>query len=248
MGIEAVIFDLDDTLVAESAAARQAVIPWAAEMGLDEPADVVFARWRAVSTKHYSRYQARQISFHEQRRSRVREFLPHVDLHDDQAADQAFLSYLRRYEGAWSCFHDVIPCLRALREAGITVGVLTNGDEAQQRTKLDIVGLSGELDFFIASSSLPAGKPDARAFWAACRAAEKAPSTCLMVGNDLRGDVHGAVAAGLHGLLLERERDQGSAAGASIPGLDHLRPSTMDLFVGGSETPTSTTEDATSQT
>ncbi|WP_156759770.1 HAD family hydrolase [Microbacterium karelineae] len=69
----AVLFDLDGTLVDQESALRRAVAEWGAELSLPESGLV--DRWRRISSRHYARYQAREISFAEQRRERVRELL-----------------------------------------------------------------------------------------------------------------------------------------------------------------------------
>jgi putative hydrolase of the HAD superfamily len=198
--LTAVLFDLDDTLVDQVTASGAAVVAWAAELGVTGP-DVA-TRWAAVSERHYARYQTREITFGGQRRERVRDFLG-AALTDGEA-DELFAGYLRRYEDGWTVFDDAVPALRRARAAGLTVAVLTNGDETQQRRKLDRLGLAPEIDVLIASSALPAGKPDPRAFAAAVGLLGLPAEEALMVGDSLDKDVRGAVAAGLPAVLLDR--------------------------------------------
>jgi putative hydrolase of the HAD superfamily len=198
--LSAVLFDLDDTLVDQVTASSAAVVAWAAGLGVTGP-DVP-ARWAAVSERHYARYQTREITFTGQRRERVRDFLG-AELSDDEA-DELFGGYLRRYEAGWTVFGDAVPALRRARTAGLTVAVLTNGDEDQQRRKLDRLGLAPEIDVLIASSVLPAGKPDPRAFGHAAGLLGIAAERALMVGDSLEKDVRGALAAGLPAVLLDR--------------------------------------------
>jgi putative hydrolase of the HAD superfamily len=198
--LRAVLFDLDDTLVDQVTASGAAVVAWAAGFGIADPG--VTGRWAAVSERHYARYQRREITFAGQRRERVRDFLER-SLTDDEA-DGLFAGYLERYEAGWTVFDDAVPALRRARAAGLTVAVLTNGDEDQQRRKLDRLGLAPEIDVLIASSALPAGKPDPRAFAAAVGLLGLGPAETLMVGDSLEKDVRGAVAAGLPAVLLDR--------------------------------------------
>lgn len=198
--LRAVLFDLDDTLVDHESAAASAVLTWAAEYGVTDAGAV--ARWAAVSDVHYSRYQRRELTFAEQRRERVREFLV-VDI-DDAEADDLFADYVRLYEAGWSVFDDAVPALRRARAAGLAVAVLTNGDAEHQRFKLQKLGLAEELDLFVASSTLPAGKPDPRAFQHATAEIDVDPADAMMVGNSLEGDVLGALGAGLSAVLLDR--------------------------------------------
>ncbi|MEU4620798.1 HAD family hydrolase [Actinoplanes sp. NPDC023801] len=216
--LRAVLFDLDDTLVDQVTASGAAVTAWAAELGMTGPE--VPVRWAAVSERHYARYQTREITFTGQRRERVRDFLG-VPLSDDEA-DELFAGYLRRYEAGWTVFGDAVPALRRARTAGLTVAVLTNGDESQQRRKLDRLGLAPEIDVLVASSALPAGKPDPRAFGHAVGLLGLDTAQALMVGDSLEKDVRGAVAAGLPAVLLDRagvHRDPGVPV---VRGLDEL--------------------------
>lgn len=198
--LRTVLFDLDDTLMDHESAARAAVVAWAAEHGIHDPA--VAQRWDAVSEVHYSRYRRRELTFAQQRRARARDFLS-LEVSDDEA-DAVFAGYLALYESSWVLFDDAIAALRRARAAGLTVAVLTNGDEDQQRRKLHLLGLEGEVDALVASSTLPAGKPDPRAFRGALDRFGTHVDEALMIGNSLDEDVRGALRAGLQAILVDR--------------------------------------------
>ncbi|AEV84184.1 haloacid dehalogenase [Actinoplanes sp. SE50] len=206
----AVLFDLDDTLIDETTASRDAVLAWAAELELTGPgAD---QRWARISARHYSRYQRRELSFAQQRRERVRDFLGTALT--DTAADRLFATYLRHYEAAWTVFDDAVPTLRRARESGLRVAVLTNGEHSQQHHKLERLSLLSEIDLLVASSTLPAGKPDPGAFRHTVNHLGVEPVDVVMVGDSLEKDVFGARAAGLSAILLDRD---GTRAGSGVP-------------------------------
>lgn len=198
--LRAVLFDLDDTLVDQKSAARTAVVAWAAEHGITDPD--VGPRWARIAEIHYERYQRRELTFAQQRAMRVREFLA-LDVDDDRATE-LFDGYLTRYEAHWTAFDDAVPALQRARAAGLTVAVLTNGDEDHQQLKLTKLGLTDEIDILIASSTLPAGKPDPRAFGCAIKKIGVEPDQALMIGDSLEKDVHGALKSGLNAILLDR--------------------------------------------
>ncbi|WP_202873131.1 HAD family hydrolase [Kribbella capetownensis] len=200
MTLKGVLFDLDGTLVEQESAAAAAVVDWAAEHGITDPD--VSARWAAVSDRHYMRYQRRELTFAEQRRNRVREFLG-VDVSDEHA-DELFQGYLQRYEAGWTLFDDAVPALRRVRAAGLATVVFTNGNTDHQRFKLGRFGLSDEIDVLISSEMLPAGKPDPRAFLHALDLLQLTPSEALMVGDSLEKDVRGALAVGIDAVLVDR--------------------------------------------
>ncbi|GGQ49594.1 HAD family hydrolase [Couchioplanes azureus] len=198
--MRAVLFDLDDTLIDQQTAAREAVVAWAAELGVTDP-DVP-RRWAHLSERHLARYQRRELTFDEQRRERVRDFLPGPLT--DREADALFAGYLTRYEAGWTAFEDAVPTLRRARAAGLPVAILTNGDETQQRRKLERLSLSAEIDLLVASSMVAAGKPDPRAFQHAVALLGLRGADVLMVGDSLEKDVLAARAAGLEAVLVDR--------------------------------------------
>ena len=216
--LRAVLFDLDDTLVDQASATAGAVVGWAEEHGITDP-DVA-TRWTQVSETQYARYARREVTFVQMRRERVREFLA-VDL-DDRRADDAIAAYQQRYEAGWVVFDDAVPTLRRAREAGLKVAVLTNGDEDQQRLKMDRLRLSDEIDVLLASSVLPAGKPDRRAFIHAIAHLGVDAEEALMVGNSLDQDVLGALAIGLSAVLLDRDDAYVTAGVARVQSLHEL--------------------------
>lgn len=218
--LAAVLFDLDDTLVDQASAAATAVVAWAGRgEGSTSSADLV-ARWSEVSAHHYHRYQQRELSYVEQRRARVRDLLdPGMG---DMEADAAFHDYRRHYDAACAPFPDALPALRRARALGLRVGVLTNGEADRQLLKAERAGLADQLDVLVASSTLPASKPHPSAFLTACDQLGAWPASTLMVGDSLADDVHGARAAGLPAVLLDRHDAHPDAGVARVGGLDDL--------------------------
>jgi putative hydrolase of the HAD superfamily len=200
---DGILFDLDDTLVDHRGAVRDALARWATGWGVTDSPVVFEERWQELETTYYRRYQAGELSRWEQRRARIRAFLPRVVL-DDGAAEAAFMDYWSAYEECWRAFDDARETLEWARAAGFAIGILTNGWLPDQRRKLERTGLL-ELGIpLIASSELAAAKPDPRAFNAACDLLGVDPGRCLMVGDSMENDVLGGRAAGLTAILLDR--------------------------------------------
>ncbi|WP_240474429.1 HAD family hydrolase [Intrasporangium chromatireducens] len=229
--IRGVLFDLDDTLLNHRGAARDALALWTAGAGLSEPLDVLESRWTALETHFYGRYQLGELSREEQRRARVRAFLPALTATDERA-DAAFSAYWIAYEHSWRPFEDARRTLVRVCAAGLAVGILTNGSLEDQRRKLERVGFMDLEIPLIASSELPAAKPDPRAFWAACSILGVTPSRCVMVGDSLEADVQGAEAAGLTPILLDR---YDSHAGVPVRRVRSLDVLTQNLGAASAE-------------
>ncbi|MDN5894457.1 MAG: HAD family hydrolase [Nocardioides sp.] len=218
--IRAVLFDLDDTLLDHTSAADAAVVEWARERGVGGTTEELAARWKSVSDRHYARYQARELTFSEQRRARVREFLGETS--SDAGADAAFAGYLTRYEAGWATFPDARPTLERVRVAGLVAAVLTNGDAAHQALKMKRVGLDDLGVPVFSSSEYPAGKPDPRPFLGACVELGVLPRQAVMVGDSADKDVQGALDAGLRAVLLDRHDAHPEFTGSRITTLHDL--------------------------
>lgn len=166
------------------------------------------------------RYQRREMTFDEQRRARVREFLG-TDV-DDEATDEIFIGYSRRLEAGWTVFEDAVPALRRVRAAGLQAVVFSNGNEDHQRLKLDRLGLSAEIDVLISPESMAAGKPDPRAFLQALERLRLDVGEVLMVGDSLVKDVRGAQAVGIEAVLVDRYDEHADAGVRRIRSLHEL--------------------------
>lgn len=77
------------------------------------------------------------------------------------------------------------------------VGLLTDGPYRAQHSKLEVLGWTDVFDAVVITGTLPAGKPDPRAFAALLDELDAEPATTAYVGDYPEADVVGAKAAGL---------------------------------------------------
>jgi HAD superfamily hydrolase (TIGR01493 family) len=95
---------------------------------------------------------------------------------------------------AWAPYPDAVEVLRALRERGIGIGVVSNiGWDLRPVFRKH--GLDPYVDAYVLSYEHGVQKPDARLFAAACARLDADPRDVLMVGDDRRAD-GGAAALG----------------------------------------------------
>ena len=102
----------------------------------------------------------------------------------------------------WHAYDDTIPTLRALREAGVGVCLLSNAG-VPIRTVLDRDGITPWVDAVVLSYEVGAVKPDQRIFLAALAALGLPATSVLMVGDNANDDGGGA-SLGLRTLILPR--------------------------------------------
>ena len=210
MTLRGVLFDLDGTLVDQDGAVTAALRSWLPRLGVDPTAEVQDF-WLECQERHLVAWRERRISFPEQRRRRLRDFLPAVGVsYVDDELDAVFEGYLRAYEQAWRRFDDVDDALAVVAAAGLAVAVLTNGTIEQQNDKLARVGLAGRVGPVYTVEDLGVAKPHAGAFLGACERWGLPPARVLSIGDRHDLDVVAARAAGLRAVHLDRH-DAGPA-------------------------------------
>jgi putative hydrolase of the HAD superfamily len=108
-----------------------------------------------------------------------------------------------RQAGHWRVYPEVPGVLEALRSAGVRVLVVSNWDSSLPLL-LSELGLSPLLDDVVVSALVGVSKPSRGIFDVALSRAGVAAAEALHVGDSLHDDFHGAKAAGLSALLLDR--------------------------------------------
>ncbi|WP_337063123.1 HAD family hydrolase [Kineococcus sp. G2] len=230
MTLRAVVFDLDGTLFDHPTAALAGLRTWVASLGRTCTAELE-AAWLEAEERHFRAWRDGEVTFAEQRRRRLRDLLPLLDLPvgDDAALDALFTDgFLRAYERAWAGYDDAAPAVRAVRAAGLRTAVLTNGTEQQQSAKVAAIGLTGLLGPVLTAEGLGVAKPHPGAFRAVCEHLGLPPGEVLYVGDDHEVDVLAARAAGLRAVHLDRTGTAASREAARITTLldltAHLGP------------------------
>jgi putative hydrolase of the HAD superfamily len=112
-------------------------------------------------------------------------------------------------------YPDVEPALRDLRERGLTVVIASNWD-CSLPDWLGPAGILELVDGVVTSAEVGAAKPSPRVFERALGIAGVEPGDALHVGDKVDNDLEGAAAAGIRGVLLQREGDP-------PPGVESIR-------------------------
>jgi putative hydrolase of the HAD superfamily len=204
--IEAVLWDVDDTIFDFTGSERTGLLRHFAAEGL--PSDgAALERWRRVTDTEYGRFAAGELTYEQQRRRRVRGFLGRPI--GDADADAWYDRYVALFEAAWTAFPDAAAVLDALP---YRQGILSNSSTVHQERRMSALGLRHHFEVLLCSDLLGCAKPDRSAFLAACEALGVPPSRVAYVGDRLDVDAVGARRAGLTGVWLDR-----GGAGAAVP-------------------------------
>jgi putative hydrolase of the HAD superfamily len=213
--LEAVFFDVDDTLVDFDTAN---VAAFRALFG-----DLDFGAWSALTAELYPLFTSGQLAFDAMREQRVSRFLHGVGRPVDAAtARELEVQRLAVLAESYVLFHDVQACLDTLRTRGLKLGLITNNESVHQRAKLARTGLDVGFEAVVISGEVGVAKPERAIFEQACALLGVAPGRALHIGDNIETDVRGARSAGIEAVWLDRHgpldhrHDEVRALGASV--------------------------------
>jgi putative hydrolase of the HAD superfamily len=120
--------------------------------------------------------------------------------------EEFFNEIFERFRGLefWRVYDDVAPSLTELKHMGLKLGVISNFD-SRLYDVLRGCGLDHFFDSVHISTRVGAAKPDAAIFQAALSFHSVEPRQAWHVGDSLREDIGGAMAAGVNAILLDRD-------------------------------------------
>lgn len=236
---QAVIFDLDDTLLVEVASAEAAFLATCelarAKYGLDPEEFHRTLRkeaktmWYAsperptierISVSHWEALWAR-FEGDDPDMTRLREWAVYYrqkswelalgvyGIEDAPFATQLSLEFRRQREQRHVLFDDTLPILNALH-GRVKLGLMTNGLSCLQHEKIDGSRLAPYFDAMVVAGDIGVAKPDPKVFHALLDQLRVAPEDTVMVGNSVSGDIGGAQAVGMEAILVHRGEIHGA--------------------------------------
>lgn len=108
----------------------------------------------------------------------------------------------------WGLYSDVLPCLKALKEWGASLGIVSNWN-ADLAFLLHDLRLLPYFDVVISSAEVGYRKPDPIIFELALERLGSTPDGTVHVGDRPDADGDGSSAAGIHSLIIDRHETQG---------------------------------------
>jgi putative hydrolase of the HAD superfamily len=214
MTVDAVLFDLDDTLYPYPPcreAGKRAAHEVARDRGYDldrEAFEELYQRGRRETkrdTGGYAASHSRTLYFKHGLREHVGRPVPDDALAMGEAFWDAYLE-------AMVPFDDLEETLSRLAEAGLAVGLTTNLTTRLQLRKLRELGVEGRFDAVVTSEEAGREKPGSVMFTLPLARLDCRASDAVLVGDNPETDVAGANAVGVETVLFNGEVDADAPA------------------------------------
>jgi putative hydrolase of the HAD superfamily len=188
MALQAILFDLDDTLID-----RRATMPKYAEKFLADFADAlpeltVDEVEKAIVEADGGGYRGRD-KFHD-----LQEALPWTKR---QAVETLIEHWNTEFPRVVQPMAGLFTLLNQLSVRGYKLGLITNGTSERQNAKLDLLGIRDYFDVTLISAEVGYEKPDPLIFLLALEALGVEAEEAIYVGDHPRNDVEGADFAGI---------------------------------------------------
>jgi putative hydrolase of the HAD superfamily len=221
--IDAVLFDLDDTLFDHAHCARSALqAVRRVHPALDQVDEgELESRHSAILEELHARVLTGGIDLDSARRERFRRLLESAGaVVDDGVAQRAAAAYRDCYIRSWREVAGATALLDALRARDVRVGVVTNNLAKEQMAKLAFCGLDGRVDAVVISEEAGVTKPDPRIFRLALERLGVERDRVVMLGDSWEIDVRGAVAAGIRAVWFN---PMGRSRPSPLPRVPEIR-------------------------
>ena len=245
--VEALVFDMDDSLVVEEASAERAFLETCKlaeeRFGINPQELHATVRetcrgfWRKAPARAFcvkvgiSSWEGLWARFEgdDPNLKTLREWGPHYRLmswgtslqrhgvDDREFAAELAQAFPKNRRKHHVVYSDVDTFFRTFGES-YPMALVTNGAPDLQREKIEKSGIGNYFSEIMISGELGFGKPDPRIFQMTLERLDVPAREAVMIGNSLSSDVRGAQSVGMKGVWLNREG--GARDGTTIPDLE----------------------------
>lgn len=214
--IKHVFFDLDRTLWDFETNSKKALQALFAEHQLEERIahfEHFHYSYARVNNTLWNLYGKGRIQKEELRNARFQRTLEHHDIFDEGLALKLSDGYIALSPRQTQLFPNTLETLAELQKNGYRMHIITNGFEEVQHIKLQESKLTPFFDVIVCSEAVGYTKPDKRVFQYALDKAEAKAGESIMIGDDRKADIMGAIQSGMQAVLFDPERKYRSTKG-----------------------------------
>ena len=219
-----IFFDLDMTLIDIKKAQYAAIEDLFNIYHFNEKTDLTSftKKWDELTDYHYAFYTRKEISYEEQRNRRIVDLFKAYDKPLDKTPTEIYTIYLQSFENNWCLFDDVYDVLEELHNNGYKMGVISNGDLAQQTDKLSRTGILNFFDVVTTSSEYEYSKTDPRIFESIINRFNINKDEMIMIGDQVEKDVLPCLEIGIDAIWLNRKNKENLNNSREIKSLNEL--------------------------
>lgn len=202
-------FDLDRTLWDFEENSKTALNTLFHEYGLDKKVDhfIHFHEvYKRINKQLWEQYAQNKIDKEYLRIQRFAQTFEQLDIPDEKLAKKFDEGYISISPFQTQLFPNTKETLNELQKLGYRMSIITNGFEEVQHIKLKNCGIDHFFDEVVCSEQIGYSKPDKRVFEFALEKTSSVSENSVMIGDDIRGDVIGAEAVGIQGILFDPNR------------------------------------------
>jgi putative hydrolase of the HAD superfamily len=233
MELQAILFDLDETLILEEASVEEAFLAtcqiaeerygvspkaltqavrkhakqlWSSYPTYEECMALGISSWEGLHTRFEGGsplLKALRSIAPSYRLEAWTRALAEHGVRDRALAQELAEAFIRERSARYTPFPDAKPLLQELKER-YSLALVTNGPPDLQREKLQATGLSAFFELVVISGELGVGKPDPRIFEHTLKELKVPAHEAVMIGNSLERDVAGGKRAGLKAIWVRR--------------------------------------------
>lgn len=217
----AILFDLDDTILDYGAAVNYAWQVTCEQYGpgigihdTDSFAQAIYTKadWYWSDSERHRRGRLDLVAA---RREILTAVLTDMGIDNPTAASEMAELRSRLHEEGMCLFPGALDTLTALRNAGVGMGMITNGAEDAQTRKIERFNLRPLFDVILIEGAYGVGKPDPRVYQHVLQQLDAKPQHAWMVGDNLVWDVEAPQRLGIYGIWND-VRNQGLPAQAAV--------------------------------
>jgi putative hydrolase of the HAD superfamily len=219
--VKALLVDLDDTLLDYSGGVDEC---WEAACVSAAPASVDHAALVVALAETRVWFWSDPLRHRHERTNMLRAWtriaahaLERCGAADDTVAHAIGRDFAERRRRRMQLFPETLACLQRWRARGVPLALVTNGDAAEQRWKIQTYGLAPFFGAMVIEGEFGAGKPDEIVYRHALQALGVRPEETWMVGDHLEFDVDAPQQLGVRGVWIDR-------AGRGLPAGGTVRP------------------------
>lgn len=204
--MKALIWDLDDTLYDLMIPFRDAC---EGVMGirLEDP-EAAYKQFRFRGDEVFEASQRGEMSLYDSRILRFTRAMADCGIEAGEEQADRFQKAYEAAQGQIRLSERMKGLLAHCKAAGVPMGVITNGPESHQKMKIHALGLESWIpkEKVVISGAVGVMKPETGIFRIAETVMGLGPEDCIMVGDNYKSDICGAMEAGWQGIWFNRRK------------------------------------------